>query len=342
MLTTVQARKQAYGMGDPPLLREEDGTTDAFVEGLEVTQHSYRMHKTVFGPMTSIEAVCHDDWSGEVFEWRWKDDLNPEFLADSMPSVAEVRLSVNSFVNGLERQSTEPETTFSAQRVALWTYEALGRQPPEALLRIADAPAEAQALGRLFVFTCRVRPPPPLGHDVLTKVDGAWVIGEETSCAEALRIIAEGQGGVGQAFFRGVPARTSFPPDHALRYLRTSGAPRIFHSPHAAVNEVDALARNMNSMLVGAAVDIHDRVDPEASDEELAVIERDMMAVAVDFDDRGNEIEDDPALARSRTTPPTWTWTPPTPITRTSGLSVVCSVSNSIVSRAGFRVLLVL
>ena len=168
------------------------------------------------------------------------------------------------------------------------------------------------------------------------------MIGEETSCAEALRIIAEGQGGVGQAFFRGVPARTSFPPDHALRYLRTSGAPRIFHSPHAAVNEVDALARNMNSMLVGAAVDIHDRVDPEASDEELAVIERDMMAVAVDFDDRGNEIEDDPALARSRTTPPTWTWTPPTPITRTSGLSVVCSVSNSIVSRAGFRVLLVL
>jgi len=162
MLTTVQARKQAYGMGDPPLLREEDGTTDAFVEGLEVTQHSYRMHKTVFGPMTSIEAVCHDDWSGEVFEWRWKDDLNPEFLADSMPSVAEVRLSVNSFVNGLERQSTEPETTFSAQRVALWTYEALGRQPPEALLRIADAPAEAQALGRLFVFTCRVRAPPPI------------------------------------------------------------------------------------------------------------------------------------------------------------------------------------
>ena len=75
------------------------------------------------------------------------------------------------------------------------------------------------------------------------------------------------------------------------------------------MNEVDALARNMNSMLVGAAVDIHDRVDPEASDEELAVIERDMMAVAVDFDDRGNEIEDDPALARSRTTPPTWTWT---------------------------------
>ncbi len=45
-----------------------------------------------------------------------------------------------------------------------------------------------------------------------------------------------------------------------------------------------------------AAVGIHDRVDPVAFDEELVVIERDMMAVAVDFDDRGNEIEDDPAL----------------------------------------------
>jgi hypothetical protein len=152
MLTTVQARKQAYGMGDPPLLREEDGTTDAFVEGLEVTQHSYRMHKTVFGPMTSIEAVCHDDWSGEVFEWRWKDDLNPEFLADSMPSVAEVRLSVNSFVNGLERQSTEPETTFSAQRVALVRgVGAAAPRSPAAHCGCAGGGAGARPLIRFYV-----------------------------------------------------------------------------------------------------------------------------------------------------------------------------------------------
>ena len=96
----------------------------------------------------------------------------------------------------LERQATAPETTFTAQRVALWTYEALGRQPPEALLRVADAPAWAQALGR---------------------------------------------------------------------YIRD---PKSFTSEFAAV-------------------DIHDRVDPEASDEELAIIER---------YDRGNELEGDPEL----------------------------------------------
>jgi hypothetical protein len=44
------------------------------------------------------------------------------------------------------------------------------------------------------------------------------------------------------------------------------------------------------------AVDSNDRVDPEASDEELAIIESDVMATAVDFDDRGNELEDDPEL----------------------------------------------
>ena len=101
-----------YDGGRPPL-REEDGTIDAFVEGLEVTQHSYRMHKTVFGPMTSIEAVCHDDWSGEVFEWRWKDDLRQEFLADSLPSVADVRINVSSFVNDLERRAAAPENPYT-------------------------------------------------------------------------------------------------------------------------------------------------------------------------------------------------------------------------------------
>ena len=119
----------------------------------------------------------------EVFEWRWKDDLNHEFLADSLPSVADVRISVGSFVNGLESRAAAPENTSTAQRVGLWTYEALGRQPPECLLRVADAPAEAQALGR---------------------------------------------------------------------YIRD---PKSFTSEFAAV-------------------DIHDRVDPEASDEELAIIER--------------------------------------------------------------------
>jgi hypothetical protein len=132
----------------------------------------------------------------EVFEWRWKDDLNHEFLADSLPSVADVRISVGSFVNGLESRAAAPENTSTAQRVGLWTYEALGRQPPECLLRVADAPAEAQALGR---------------------------------------------------------------------YIRD---PKSFTSEFAAV-------------------DIHDRVDPEASDEELAIIER---------YDRGNELEGDPEL----------------------------------------------
>jgi hypothetical protein len=45
-----------YDGGRPPL-REEDGTIDAFVEGLKDTQHSYRMQKTVFGPMTSRVSV---------------------------------------------------------------------------------------------------------------------------------------------------------------------------------------------------------------------------------------------------------------------------------------------
>ena len=58
--------------------------------------------------------------------------------------------------------------------------------------------------------------------DVLTKVDGASVIGEETSCAEALRIIAEGQGGVGQAFVEGFRRVPAFP-----RPTRSAVCPRL-------------------------------------------------------------------------------------------------------------------
>jgi hypothetical protein len=90
--------------------------------------------------------------------------------------------------------------------------------------------------------------------DVLTKVDGASIIGEETSCAEALRIIAEGQGGVGQAFVEGFRRVPAFPrPTRSAISGRV--ARRAFsHSPQgAAVNEVDALARNMNNTLVGAS-----------------------------------------------------------------------------------------
>ena len=57
--------------------------------------------------------------------------------------------------------------------------------------------------------------------DVLTKVDGAS-IGEETSCAEALRIIAEGQGGVGQAFVEGFRRVPAFP-----RPTRSAVCPRL-------------------------------------------------------------------------------------------------------------------
>ena len=130
-----------------PLLIEEDGTIDAFVEGLKVKRHSYRMQKTGFGPMTP-RVMCHDVFSGEVFEWRWKDDLRHEFLADSMPTVADVRMNVTGFVNDLERRVAAPGNTYTAQRVALWTYEALGRQPPVGLMRVADGPAEVLARGR--------------------------------------------------------------------------------------------------------------------------------------------------------------------------------------------------
>jgi hypothetical protein len=105
------------------------------------------MQKTGFGPMTP-RVMCRDVFSGEVFEWRWKDDLRHEFLADSMPTVADVRINVTVFVNDLERRVAAPGNTYTAQRVALWTYEALGRQPPVGLMRVADGPAEALARGR--------------------------------------------------------------------------------------------------------------------------------------------------------------------------------------------------
>jgi hypothetical protein len=92
--------------------------------------------------------MCHDVFRGEVFEWRWKDDLSPELLADSMPTVADVRINVTVFVNDLERRVAAPGNTYTAHRVALWTYEALGRQPPAGLMRVADGPAEALVRGR--------------------------------------------------------------------------------------------------------------------------------------------------------------------------------------------------
>jgi hypothetical protein len=138
---------QQHDGGRRPPLIEEEGTIDAFVEGLKVKRHSYRMQKTGFGPMTP-RVMCHDVFSGEVFEWRWKDDLRHELLADSMPTVADVRINVTGFVNDLERRVAAPGNTYTAQRVALWTYEALGRQPPVGLMRVADGPAEALARGR--------------------------------------------------------------------------------------------------------------------------------------------------------------------------------------------------
>ena len=100
-----------YDSGRPPL-SEEDGTIDPFVEGLKVKRHSYRMQKTGFGPMTP-RVMSHDVFSGEVFEWRWKDDLRQEFLADSLPSVADVRINVSSFVNDLERRASAPENPYT-------------------------------------------------------------------------------------------------------------------------------------------------------------------------------------------------------------------------------------
>jgi hypothetical protein len=153
-----------------PLLIEEDGTIDAFVEGLKVKRHSYRMQKTGFGPMTP-RVMCHDVFSGEVFEWRWKDDLRHEFLADSMPTVADVRMNVTGFVNDLERRVAAPGNTYTAQRVALWTYEALGRQPPAGLMRVADGrrrrwrAAATSATPRLSPTSSpssrAISPPPP-------------------------------------------------------------------------------------------------------------------------------------------------------------------------------------
>ena len=57
--------------------------------------------------------MSHDVFSGEVFEWRWKDDLRQEFLADSLPSVADVRINVSSFVNDLERRASAPENPYT-------------------------------------------------------------------------------------------------------------------------------------------------------------------------------------------------------------------------------------
>jgi hypothetical protein len=209
-----------------PPLTEEDGTIDAFVEGLKVKRHSYRMQKTGFGPMTP-RGMCHDVLNGEVFEWRWKDDLRPDLLADSMPTVADVRINVTGFVNDLERRVAAPGNTYTAHRVALWTYEALGRQPPAGLMRVADGPAEALARGRY--------------------------IRDPEDFADELAIIA----GPADTLARG-------------RYIR----------------------------------------DPEDFADELAIIERDIAATAVNFDDRGNELEDVPEL----------------------------NLDGSIVSRAGFRV----
>ncbi len=132
--------------GRPPLI-EEDGSIDSFVEGLKVKRHSYRMQKTGFGPIAP-RVMCHDVLSGEVCEWRWKDDLRHEFLADSMPTVADVRINVTDFVNDLERRVAAPGNTYTAQRVALWTYEGLGWQPSAGLMRVADWPAEALARAR--------------------------------------------------------------------------------------------------------------------------------------------------------------------------------------------------
>jgi hypothetical protein len=42
----------------------------------------------------TTRVMCVDDLSGEIFEWRWKDNLQPELLADSSPTVADVRLNI--------------------------------------------------------------------------------------------------------------------------------------------------------------------------------------------------------------------------------------------------------
>jgi hypothetical protein len=57
-----------------------------------------------------------------------------------MPTVADVRIHVTDFVNDLERRVTVTGNTYTNHRVALWTFETLGRQPPAGLLRVDDGP----------------------------------------------------------------------------------------------------------------------------------------------------------------------------------------------------------
>ena len=44
------------------------------------------------GPLTT-RAMCVDDMSGETFEWRWTGHLHADCIADSSPTVADVRLN---------------------------------------------------------------------------------------------------------------------------------------------------------------------------------------------------------------------------------------------------------
>jgi hypothetical protein len=74
------------------------------------------------------------------------DDAMLDWAEDTITDI--IGRNTFGFVNDLERQVAAPGNTYTAQRVALWTYEALGRQPPAGLMRVADGPTEALARGR--------------------------------------------------------------------------------------------------------------------------------------------------------------------------------------------------
>ena len=83
--------------------------------------------------------------------------------------------------------------------------------------------------------------------DVITKVDNASVIGEETSCAEALRMIAEGQGGVGQAFVEGFRRVPAFP-----RPTRSAVRPRVPDAPGVCCSGAACSPLALHAVLCGS------------------------------------------------------------------------------------------